>query len=61
MFVEDELARISTGCWSIWGRSGWTASACRWVMAPGLTIEEALHRYREEQKTKQRLQSPKTH
>lgn len=30
-------------------------------MAPGLTIEEALHRYREEQKTKQRLQGPKIH
>ena len=28
---------------------------------PGLTIEEALHRYREEQKTKQRLQGPKLH
>ncbi len=27
---------------------------------PGLTIEEALHRYREEQKTKQRLQDSKT-
>ena len=28
---------------------------------PGLTIEEALHRYREEQKTKQRLHGPKLH
>lgn len=28
---------------------------------PGLTIEEALHRYREEQKTKQRRQGPKLH
>ena len=28
---------------------------------PGLTTEEALHRYREEQKTKQRRQGPKIH
>ena len=28
---------------------------------PGLTIEEALHRYREEQKTKQRRQGPQIH
>ena len=28
---------------------------------PGLTIEEALHRFRDEQKTKQRLQGPKFH
>ncbi len=28
---------------------------------PGLTIEEALHRYREEQKAKQRRQGPKLH
>lgn len=28
---------------------------------PGMTIEEALHRYREEQKTKQRLKGPKLH
>ena len=28
---------------------------------PGLTIEEALHRYREEQKNKQRLKGPKLH
>lgn len=26
---------------------------------PGLSIDEALHHYRDEQKTKQRLQSPK--
>lgn len=28
---------------------------------PGLTIEEALHRYREEQKAKRRRQGPKLH
>jgi len=28
---------------------------------PGLTIEEALHRYREEQKAKRRRQEPKLH
>jgi len=28
---------------------------------PGLTIEEALHRYREEQKVKRRRQGPKLH
>lgn len=28
---------------------------------PGMTIEEALHRYREEQKAKQRLKGPKLH
>lgn len=28
---------------------------------PGLTIEEALHRYREEQKSKRRRQGPKLH
>ncbi|WP_289769386.1 hypothetical protein [Muribaculum intestinale] len=28
---------------------------------PGLTIEEALHRYREDQKTKRRRQGPQIH
>lgn len=28
---------------------------------PGLTIEEALHRYREEQKAKRRRQGPRLH
>lgn len=28
---------------------------------PGLSIEEALHRYREEQKAKRRRQGPKLH
>lgn len=28
---------------------------------PGLTIEEALHRYRDEQKAKRRRQGPKLH
>lgn len=30
-------------------------------MHPGMSIEEALHRFRDEQKAKQRLQSPKLH
>ncbi len=30
-------------------------------MHPGMSIEEALHRFREEQKAKQRLKGPKLH
>jgi len=30
-------------------------------MHPGMSIEEALHRFRDEQKAKQRLKGPKLH